>query len=176
MRRILVSIYMFVFTISLFAVEVASIPVEFTAGRTHNIGFSESMLSSTIAPESSLESVSFSVDSDFLYYSTGPFYMYLQLFTPYRVRVYIEATALTGDNVSSLGYENIGNTSLNFGTVDASDGFKKSVLYEEQPSEQGEEKQPRTHNFEFSLRLPISEIKIDAEYRAKMTIYLESIQ
>lgn len=176
MKKILLLIIIIIFVLfSLFAEIKARVPVGFTSGMTHNIGFSTSRVSGSMKPDTDLGTadnpVTFSVSSDFSSYTTGPFYMYLQLFTTYPVRVKISnATPLKNKTNDGIGYTNSGsNTSTAFSGVDAD---KIEPLLEEEP---GKYTMPRTYNFEFNFSVPVEAIKSTSEYTGTITIGLETI-
>ena len=173
MKKILLFIIIIIFvSFSLLAEIKARVPVGFTSGRTHNIGFSTSRVSGSMEPDTKLETVTFSVSSDFSSYTTGPFYMYLQLFTTYPVRVKISnATPLKNKTNDEIGYTNSGsNTSTAFSGVDAD---KIKPLLEETEKKYT---MPRTYNFEFNFSVPVEAIKSTSEYTGTIKIGLETIE
>lgn len=177
MKRIITLLALILFFTSfLFSVEVATIPVEFTAGITHNIGFSKSMVSGSIDPGSAIDSVEFTVSSDFTNYTTGIFYMYLQLFTDSAVSVYIASNPLKevvadGQSGTAIGFSNTGsNTSSRFGSIKAT-GFSRDLLFEEANADTS---YPRTYNFEFNLTVPINNVVVGSSYSGVITISLET--
>ena len=177
MKKILLFIIIIIFvSFSLFAEIKARVPVGFTSGRTHNIGFSTSRVSGSMEPDTKLETVTFSVSSDFSSYTTGPFYMYLQLFTVEPVKVSMEATMLS-DGVNYIGYTNSGsNTSTDFSGVDAESDQKDIELFTEpKPTSGSGYTMPRTYNFEFNFSVPVEAIKSTSEYKGTISIKLETI-
>ena len=172
MRKIICIVFFVFISLSVFSIDVASIPVEFTSDKTHNIGFSYSLVSGSIEPSNVLENIEFVVSNDFQNYSTGPFYLFLQVFTPYRLKISIEATPLTS-GTETLGYLNSASgSSSNFGEVSAN-GFTKNILFEEPDS--ANLKYPRTYNIEFNLNVPISQVSPGKDYESTLTLYLEAI-
>lgn len=145
---------------------VASIPVEFTADKTVNVGFSRSMVSGTIEPTlysednpsgTKIESRAFTVDSSFEYYTTGTFYLYVQLFIEEGVNVVITNHPGFGyGNQQVLHYENVGqNTRAKFSgsnqngeiTLDWVEGGESGAVM------------PRYYNFYFNFRIPVSAVE-----------------
>lgn len=175
MKKILLLIIIIIFvSFSLLAEIKARVPVGFTSGRTHNIGFSTSRVSGSMEPDTKLETVTFSVSSDFSSYTTGPFYMYLQLFTTYPVRVKIsKATPLLINKTNGIGYTNSGSNTSSFKRVEASSDSEKISLFEESKISYT---MPRTYNFEFNFSVPVEAIKSTSEYTGTITIGLETIE
>lgn len=180
MKKILLFIIIIIFvSFSLLAEIKARVPVGFTSGRTHNIGFSTSRVSGSMEPDTKLETVTFSVSSDFSSYTTGPFYMYLQLFTVKPVEVSImEATRLFGGDNNYIGYTNSGsNTSTDFSGVDAESDQKDIGLFTEpKPTSGSGYTMPRMYNFEFNFSVPVDDIKSTSEYTGTIKIGLETIE
>lgn len=177
MKKILLFIIIIIFvSFSLLAEIKARVPVGFTSGRTHNIGFSTSRVSGSMEPDTKLETVTFSVSSDFSSYTTGPFYMYLQLFTVEPVKVSMEATMLS-DGVNYIGYTNSGSNTLpDFRGVDAESDQKDIELFTEpNPTSGSGYTMPRTYNFEFNFSVPVEAIKSTSEYKGTISIKLETI-
>lgn len=182
MKKILLLIIIIIFvSFSLFAEIKARVPVGFTSGKTHNIGFSTSRVSGSMKPDTDLGTadnpVTFSVSSDFSSYTTGPFYMYLQLFTTYPVSVKISnATPLKNKTNDGIGYTNSGsNTSTDFSGVDAESDQKDIELFTEpDPTSDSGYTMPRTYNFEFNFSVPVEAIKSTSEYTGTITIALEA--
>ena len=171
MKKILLFIIIIIFvSFSLLAEIKARVPVGFTSGRTHNIGFSTSRVSGSMEPDTKLKTVTFSVSSDFSSYTTGPFYMYLQLFTVEPVKVSMEATMLN-DGVNYIGYTNSGsNTSAAFSGVDEVNQNNIELFTESEESYT----MPRTYNFEFNFSVPVEAIKSTSDYTGTITIGLET--
>ena len=173
MKKILLFIIIIIFvSFSLFAEIKARVPVGFTSGMTHNIGFSTSRVSGSMKPDTDLGTadnpVTFSVSSDFSSYTTGPFYMYLQLFTVEPVKVSIVKATRLSDGSDYIGYTNSGsNTSTAFSGVD--DDNIKPLL-----EETGTYDMPRTYNFEFNFSVPVEAIKSTSEYKGTISIKLET--
>lgn len=173
MKKILLFIIIIIFvSFTLFAEIMARVPVGFTSGRTHNIGFSTSRVSGSMEPDTKLETVTFSVSSDFSNYTTGPFYMYLQLFTVDPVEVFVKATRLS-DGTAYIGYTNSGSNTSSFKRVEASSDSEKISLFEESKISYT---MPRTYNFEFNFSVPVEAIKSTSEYTGTITIGLETIE
>lgn len=174
MKKILLFIIIIIFvSFSLFADIKARVPVGFTSGKTHNIGFSTSRVSGSMEPDTKLETVTFSVSSDFSSYTTGPFYMYLQLFTVDPVKVSMKATMLS-DGVNYIGYTNSGSNTSDFRGVDAESDQKDIGLFTEpDPTSDSGYTMPRTYNFEFNFSVPVEAIKSTSEYKGTITIGLE---
>ena len=84
-----------------------AITINFTAGLVANVGFSSRYVSSMVYPSSDIlsEAVSFTLDTSTGYFSTGPFYVFAQVFSP-NITVDISGAPLTyGDN-NSLSWTN----------------------------------------------------------------------
>ena len=171
MKKILLFIIIIIFvSFSLFAEIKARVPVGFTSGKTHNIGFSTSRVSGSMEPDTKLETVTFSVSSDFSSYTTGPFYMYLQLFTTYPVRVKISKATPLKNETNEIGYTNSGSNTSSFEGVGASSESVEKFFEESETSY----KMPRTYNFEFNFSVPVEAIKSTSEYTGTITIALEA--
>ncbi len=171
MKKILLFIIIIIFvSFSLFADIKARVPVGFTSGRTHNIGFSTSRVSGSMEPDTELETVTFSVSSDFSSYTTGPFYMYLQLFTTYPVRVKISKATPLRNKTNMIGYTNSGSNTSSFKGVGASSESVEKFFEESETSYE----MPRTYNFEFNFFVPVEAIKSTSEYTGTITIALEA--
>lgn len=144
---------------------VASIPVEFTADKTVNVGFSRSMVSGTIEPTlysednpsgTKIESRAFTVDSSFEYYTTGTFYLYVQLFIEEGVNVVITNHPGFGYGEQVLHYENVGqNTRAEF---PGSNGNGEIIL-DWVEGEESKAVMPRYYNFYFNFRIPVSAVE-----------------
>ena len=144
---------------------VASIPVEFTADKTVNVGFSRSMVSGTIEPTlysednpsgTKINSRAFTVDSSFEYYTTGTFYLYVQLFIEGGVNVVITDHPGFGYGEQVLHYENVGqNTRAEF---PGSNGNGEIILDWEEGKKSGAV-MPRYYNFYFNFRIPVSAVE-----------------
>lgn len=144
---------------------VASIPVEFTADKTVNVGFSRSMVSGTIEPTlysddnpsgTKIESRAFTVDSSFEYYTTGTFYLYVQLFIEEGVNVVITKHPgfEYGDQV--LHYENVGqNTRAEF----SGSNVNGEIILDWVEGGESEAVMPRYYNFYFNFRIPVSAVE-----------------
>ena len=172
MKKILLFIIIIIFvSFSLLAEIKARVPVGFTSGRTHNIGFSTSRVSGSMEPDTKLETVTFSVSSDFSSYTTGPFYMYLQLFTVEPVEISIEKATRLSDGSDYIGYTNSGSNTSSFKRVEASSESVEKFFEESETSY----KIPRTYNFEFNFSVPVDDIKSTSEYKGTITIGLETI-
>lgn len=173
MKKILLFIIIIIFvSFSLLAEIKARVPVGFTSGRTHNIGFSTSRVSGSMEPDTKLETVTFSVSSDFSSYTTGPFYMYLQLFTVEPVEISIEKATRLSDGSDYIGYTNSGSNTSSFKRVEASSDSGETSLFKESEEDY---RMPRMYNFEFNFSVPVDDIKSTSEYKGTITIGLETI-
>ena len=171
MKKILLLIIIIIFvSFSLLAEIKARVPVGFTSGKTHNIGFSTSRVSGSMEPDTKLETVTFSVSSDFSSYTTGPFYMYLQLFTTYPVRVKISKATPLKNETNEIGYTNSGSNTSSFEGCGASSESVEKFFEESETSYE----MPRTYNFEFNFSVPVEAIKSTSEYTGTITIALEA--
>lgn len=83
-----------------------AITINFTAGLVANVGFSSRYVSSMVYPSSDIlsETVSFTLDTSTGYFSTGPFYVFAQVFSP-NITVDVSGAPLTYNN-DSLSWTN----------------------------------------------------------------------
>ena len=94
--------------------DAPSTRVEFTAGLTHNIGFSSRDFSgSTIKPSAEYEitgdTIAFdNISEDFMNYTTDTFYFYLQVFTTDHVKALVSSHPALSSGASSIHYTNLG--------------------------------------------------------------------
>ena len=147
MKKILLFIIIIIFvSFSLLAEIKARVPVGFTSGRTHNIGFSTSRVSGSMEPDTKLETVTFSVSSDF-------------------------STRLS-DGSDYIGYTNSGSNTSSFKRVEASSDSGETSLFKESEEDY---RMPRMYNFEFNFSVPVDDIKSTSEYKGTITIGLETI-
>lgn len=127
------------------------VPITFTSLITHNMGFSQNPVSGTIAPEDNGlkdNTIYFNTIYDNKFYSTGEFYLYLQVFTTSKVQVKVsQHDALNG----GINYSNRGNnTSGNFtGSQNSGDG---TIIDEANITDTSI---PRIYNRQFVLDIPI---------------------
>ena len=155
---------------------VRSIPVEFTADRVCNIGFSSSIVSGTIYPSDAdgvlLTSKEFTVSDDFSSYTTGPFYLICQFFTTYPLEVVIKANqpglSYTDSNgqIHTIQYSNSGiNTSNSFA---GSGNLEDSVIFREADSSYAV---PRAYNtYQLNLNIPVEDNIPAGNYSGNLTV------
>lgn len=103
-----------------------AITINFTAGLVVNVGFSSRYVSSMVYPSSDIlsEAVSFTLDTSTGYFSTGPFYVFAQVFSP-NITVDISGTSLAyGDN-NSLSWT---NTTTDLTLTSSSNGSSVNIV------------------------------------------------
>lgn len=146
-KRLSSILLLLVCVFEVFSVDVASVPVEFTADQGWNVGISRNMVSSTIKPEESFvnNTVNFTPSSDFKSYSTGIFYIYLQSFTADPLTVSINASVLSNNNGSTISYTNSGSNTKDF----KESGYKGVIFKTDTISK------PTTYNIALNLSIPV---------------------
>lgn len=164
---------------------VASIPVEFTAGISYNIGLSKNMVSGTIKPgvdsfydtATKIYTVPFSPSSDFQYYTTGTFYIYFQSFVTSKVTIKVVPNLLeckkTDGTTSSLGYKNTGSNTKNF-TVSADNIGDTVTLYE--IAKRDANSLPTVYNMALNLNIPVSDVKEEGTYTGEIKVIVEGVE
>lgn len=145
----------------------ASIPVEFTAEERVNVGISKNMVIGTLKPETDYTEIHFTPSTDFLSYTTGTFYIYIQSFTPKPLTVYIKAPSLVNETSStSVEYTNNGSNTKEF---EKSSNESIKILTTEGINE------PTTYNLALNLNIPINEETMfaDDKYTQTVTVTVE---
>lgn len=153
--------------------QLTPIPTEFTANISYNIGFSTSWTNSTIKPtDEGLFEVKFDeVDSTYENYTTNVFYLYLQAFTDYPLKVEItEYKPLSNEDGALLNYTNSGTTTVFTGSSDSDttvEIFRESGTFDH----------PRVYNFGFNLNIPISSLNnnVSGSYKGTITVKVSAV-
>lgn len=179
---LIISIFSFLYSIDT-RDNVLSIPVEFTSDKNFYIGFSDSLVNSTIEPKEKKTSATFTADSTFENYSTGTFYLYFQLFTADPIEVVISShhplTATDGSG-KTLHYYNSGlDTSSNFsGSNDTRDAI---IISDAETSLDTIEVDgisysiPSYYNRSFNFSIPIDENVTQSSYSGSLTVTVRSL-
>ena len=182
MKKIITLLVILLITFSINAdssrVRVLSIPVEFSSGKQFNIGFSTSLVNSTVEPENKLENISFRVSNTFDSYTTGNFYLYFQLFTEGPIDVVVTSSSpLSIDENISVHYENTG--------IDTASSFKGSsqsgeaviiddAMLRSEEIDGVQYKYPEVFTRTFNFSVPIKNISQSGKYDSTLTVTVRS--